>query len=142
MGIDLPFGSSDVDVLKAGATAVSAVSGALVSLLTGNISSGISTVANGISDVAHELSPTIQVGGSSGSFAAFAEFGGVDQIQAVFHAVANEDNADLGRPLCEVRTISALGGYIECINAHCPITGTLGEQEEVEQFLNNGFYYE
>ena len=63
-------------------------------------------------------------------------------IQAVFHAVANDDNNDLGRPLCEVRTISALGGYIECINAHCPITGTLGEQEEVEQFLNNGFYYE
>lgn len=141
-GIDLPFGSSDVDVLKAGASAVSAISGTLGGLLTGNIGSGITALANGISDVAHELSPTIQVGGSSGSFAAFGETAGIDAIQAVFHAVADEDNTDLGRPLCEVRTISALGGYIECINAHCPIMGTLGEQEEVERFLNDGFYYE
>ena len=142
IGIDLPFGSSDVDVLRAGASAVSAVSGTVGGLLTGNIGSGITSLANGISDVAHELSPTIQMGGSSGSFVTFGEFGGVDQIQAVFHAVANDDNADIGRPLCEVRTISALGGYMECINAHCPIMGTLGEQEEVERFLNDGFYYE
>lgn len=142
IGIDLPFGSSDVDVLKGVAGAVGAYSEAIQSVVSMNFGGGIAALANGISDVAHELSPTIQMGGSSGSFVAFGEFGGVDQIQAVFHAVANDDNADIGRPLCEVRTISALGGYMECIHAHCPIMGTLGEQNEVERFLNDGFYYE
>lgn len=141
-GIDLPFGSSDVDVLKAAAGVVGAVSGTVSSLLTGNIGGGITALAQGISDTAHELSPTIQMGGSSGSFAAFGEYGGVDQIQAVFHLVANDDNTDLGRPLCQVRTMSAIPGYIQCINSHCPILGTQTEQEEVERLLTSGFYYE
>ena len=141
-GVDLPFGSSDVDVLKAAAGATGAVTGAVTSFMMGNIASGITAVAQGISDTAHELSPTVQMGGGSGSFAAFGEFGGIDQIQCVFHIVANDDNADLGKPLCEVRTISAIPGYIQCVNAHCPISGTLSEQTEVERFLNTGFYYE
>lgn len=47
-----------------------------------------------------------------------------------------------GRPDMTERQISTCSGYIKCINASVPIAGMEAEREEVNSFLNNGFYYE
>ena len=41
-----------------------------------------------------------------------------------------------------VRSISALSGFVKCRNASIQIAGFDGDQEQVNSFLNNGFYFE
>lgn len=41
-----------------------------------------------------------------------------------------------------IRSISALRGFVKCRNASIQIAGFEGEQEQVNSYLNNGFYFE
>ena len=41
-----------------------------------------------------------------------------------------------------VRNISALSGFVKCRNASIQIAGFEGDQEQVNSYLNNGFYFE
>ena len=142
MGVDMPYGSSDQDILTAAGAAVNGLTGAVGSLLSGNFGGIITSAVSGIIDAAHDVAPTIQTGGRSGSFAALGEYAGLDIIECIFHPVVDDDNADLGRPLCETRTLGNLSGFILCANPHIAISGTLAEAEEVDAFLAAGFFYE
>ena len=44
--------------------------------------------------------------------------------------------------LMQKKTLSSLSGYIKCNNASVPIAGMSTEKDEVNNFLNSGFYYE
>ena len=59
-----------------------------------------------------------------------------------FYRPSAEDNTNLGRPLCGIRKPKNIPGYIKCLHGSCPIPGTRGEQEKVQQYLERGFYYE
>ena len=41
-----------------------------------------------------------------------------------------------------VRSISGLTGFVKCRNASIQIAGFEGDQEQVNSYLNNGFYFE
>lgn len=41
-----------------------------------------------------------------------------------------------------IRSISALSGFVKCRNASIQIAGFEGDQEQVNSYLNNGFYFE
>ena len=140
--VDLPFSQSDQNILAGAVDAVSGLGGGVANALTGNIGGALQSIAGGIVSAVQDVAPIVKTGGSMGSFCATGEYSGADTIEAVFHSIADEFNADLGRPLCSARTISTLSGYILCANAHCGIQGTNLEQAELEQFLNSGFFYE
>ena len=59
-----------------------------------------------------------------------------------FLNVADGDNTHTGRPLCEVRTISTLSGYIKVSEGDVAIAAPLPVQQEVRAFLEGGFFYE
>ena len=50
--------------------------------------------------------------------------------------------SDNGMPYFNRATISSLSGYIKCRNASVSIPGNGSEQDVVNSYLNNGFYYE
>ena len=50
--------------------------------------------------------------------------------------------SDNGMPYFNRATISSLSGYIKCSNASVSIPGDGEEQNVVNSYLNNGFYYE
>lgn len=52
------------------------------------------------------------------------------------------DGASEGYVDGTVRSISALSGFIKCRNASIQIAGFEGDQEQVNSYLNNGFYFE
>ena len=56
--------------------------------------------------------------------------------------LVDEDNTDKGRPLCKVRTLGSLSGYIVCNEAHADFPAYDGERQQVEGYLNSGFFYE
>lgn len=64
------------------------------------------------------------------------------KIDSIFYRIVNEDLPQVGRPLCEVRTLSALSGYIECDNADLDTGASPSEKDTIINYLNSGFYYE
>ena len=63
-------------------------------------------------------------------------------IISVFHNVTSDDNINNGRPLCQVRQLSTLSGYIKVQDGDVSIPGYSGEQEAIRAYLEGGFYYE
>ena len=56
--------------------------------------------------------------------------------------VINSMETTSGRPDMTARVISTCSGYVKCINASVPIAGMSTEKDEVNNYLNTGFYYE
>ena len=56
------------------------------------------------------------------------------------------DNANYiakrGRPVCETGTISSYSGFIQCDDASVSISGDSWERDQVNFYLNSGFFYE
>ena len=59
-----------------------------------------------------------------------------------YYDFVDTDNTNKGRPLCEVRQISGLGGFMITNNGNISIPGTAGEKAAVRRYLEGGFYYE
>lgn len=49
---------------------------------------------------------------------------------------------DFGRPCCKNLTLGSLTGFVKCANASIDISANLGIREEINTFLNTGFFME
>ena len=58
------------------------------------------------------------------------------------HAIADEDKAHLGRPLCILGQVSSYNGYLEIENADINFACNYSELTEIKSFMESGFYYE
>ena len=85
-------------------------------------------------------SPQVQVYGNNGGITAYKV---TKFLKHNWLIPVNEDNAEFGRPLYQVKTLNTLSGFIQCVDAisNCP-NATLQEQNLITQFLNGGFFYE
>lgn len=63
-------------------------------------------------------------------------------LQAIFHDIAADDNAQNGRPLCQVKTPASLGGYMMIQDADIQAPATSQELAAIKQYMEAGFYYE
>ena len=55
----------------------------------------------------------------------------------------DSDYIDLkGRPCGKVKKISTLSGFVQCEGASIDCQGSILEKQEINQYLNSGFYYE
>lgn len=86
--------------------------------------------------------PTCCGKGSPGSFISFKDEDFGCYLNAKFMTIVDENLAEIGRPLCQVKTIKNLSGYILCQNADAKISGTADEAALVNSYLNSGFFYE
>ena len=99
----------------------------------------IGSTASGIISNQHNLYPQCQ---TSGSNASGADNGIYWTLVAEFHNAVDDDNIHRGRPLCQVKTISTLSGYILVSDADIAVPGTAEENEKIKGYMNGGFYYE
>lgn len=94
---------------------------------------------SGITDALRECFPQVQTMGAIGSPAAYQE---AARIEANYFLLTDEDQAQLGRPLCSPRQINTLSGYIKCENVDIDIACTDSERKEIIAYMENGFFYE
>lgn len=142
-GIDLPITQLTVDYLGAVSSIVSGGVGASLDLLTGNvvgaISNGLTAIGNGI----NSMMPTVESKGTAGSFLIFR--GETPRIHYQFMNILDRDNTHFGSPLCKVKTLSSLSGYLVCQNAEVSFSSdypTSQEAQRVNDYLNTGIYME
>ena len=81
-------------------------------------------------------------GSTSGSYIEFASDFCAPRVHCYFSIIADDNNPDNGRPLCQIRQLSTIPGYIQCEDAHFVSYGTANENTAVMSFMNGGFYYE
>ena len=92
-----------------------------------------------IGNAVESIMPRAQTIGTTGSFVSNR---GDFKLDYQFMRPVDDDNTHNGRPLCQMKTISSLSGYILVQDGDVAISGTSAEDSAVRNYLESGFYYE
>lgn len=131
---EIPLGNSSQDIKTSMASTLTTV-GAIAS---GNIPMAVAGAVDSIQNI---IAPTPSVSGNFASGAMLKMFPEIILSQQV-HGSGDKPTVVAGAPLCENRKINTLSGFIKCGNASIDIAGLGKDKEEVNGYLNTGFYYE
>lgn len=104
----------------------------------GNVVGAVSSLANTIKSAAELTQSSANTIGSNGS----NTLNTVWTLTGRFFDIVDEDLTSRGRPLCKLKQISQLSGYMECADADPEISCSDREMSEIVGYLNGGFYYE
>lgn len=110
----------------------------ITSAISGDVGGMLFNGLGAIGNAANATQPISSSLGSNGTMAFHNAFG----ILADFLDVADDNIVENGRPLCAVRTVSTLSGYMICENADLDTGASPAEKETILSNLNGGFYYE
>ena len=111
------------------------VASTIGSIATGNLAGALS----GMLSAVQTQMPSVTSSGANGSFAETMLY---PTLIAEHLLLADEDLTEFGRPLCAVRQLGNLTGFIQCGEDDLPFNGTRTEIEEVNRFLKEGFFME
>ena len=143
MAQDIPLAQINTDVLGVARTAVDSVgsiaTGAVSGLLSGNLLGAIASPISGILNTIESTIPILQSSGQNGNK---ANYYAPANFYTVQRKVADEDNANRGRPYCKKVQLSNVPGFILCADAHAEISCFASERDEIINYMTTGFYYE
>lgn len=110
----------------------------------------LSSAINGAQNIMSAFGAALCNVHSAGAVGSFAEYRHPSvYVQCVFATIADEALTDgespvkyRGRPLCKMRKVSTLGGYMSVSDPHIDsVLCTLSEKTMIEQHMANGFWY-
>lgn len=139
LGVPIQLSNIAFDVPSGGGllqTGVAAAFGGLQAALSGG---SFSDVGNGILNAAQATNADVASKGSTGSTIAFDS---VPYMVARFKILADDNNDDHGRPLCQRVLISSIPGYIMVDDPDIALAATAEEIDSVKSYMKNGFFYE
>ena len=120
-----------------------------LSSFTGAIKSGFNIGANIAKVDAYQTTamgnylkakaPQLLTAGANGSLLALAQN---NYLCETFYIAVDDDNAQIGKPLCKVRTLNTIPGYIVVMNPDVSLSCFEVERTLITEFLSNGFFYE
>lgn len=139
IGVPISLSSVTRDYVGGVTAAAGGVSSAIGGMLSGNIGGAVMGAMNGIGNAVQSLMPRSQTVGSTG---AFVSNRGDFRLDHQFFRPIADDNTHNGRPLCAVRKINTLSGYMLIQDGDVAINGTSAEDKEIRNYLETGFYYE
>ena len=105
--------------------------------VAGNITSGTASLVDYVKSFTHPTTKTI---GSQGNISAIQDILNIVMV-CTFYESCNQPNT-CGMPYYKNDTIGNFNGFVKCGNASCPIPGLDADKDEVNAYLNGGFYYE
>lgn len=113
--------------------------GAVASWYSGNYAGMAMNLASIGSSVANGDSAAVRTAGLEGSYVQDV----IPPVLTVQQAYIVDDNDDeIGRPLCQVKTLGDLYGYNKCGEVTIDFACTLPEKQMIEKYLMNGFFME
>ena len=119
-----------------------ALSGMVAGAAAGPLGIAAGAIAGGgaaIGNAVESMQPRAQTIGSTGSFVSNR---GEFRLDHQFFRPIDDDNTHNGRPLCDVRQINTLSGYMLIQDGDVTIAGTASEDSKIRNYLETGFYYE
>lgn len=137
VGVPISLSSVTRDYIGGVTSALGAVGGAISGFM-GNIGGFIGAAA-GVGNAVESLMPRAQTIGTTGSFVSNR---GEFRLDHQFFRPVPDDNTHNGRPLCQVRQLNTLSGYMLIQDGDVTIAGTASEDSKIRNYLETGFYYE
>lgn len=131
IGVPIQLSQSSGNIIGSAVATFEAIGSAVAGNVLGATHGIISAVSNAM--------PQVQTQGANGSIVAYLKD---PNIVSEFRQIVDEDNSQVGRPLCQAKVINTLSGYIACENADLDIVASPVEKEMIVSYLNGGFYYE
>lgn len=129
--------------VQAVGTVSSAVGGAVSGFASGGIAGAIGGAiagsASGIYNTIQSAMPIVETTGSNGSFLAPSTN---TCLLEHYLKIVDEDIHHRGRPLCELRQLNTLSGFILCAEGELDISCYDNERKEIVKYLTNGFFWE
>ena len=98
-----------------------------------------STIYNGLENAIRSSMPQVITSGQNGSF--LAPVNNTHVIEQ-FYKIVDEDITHRGRPLCELRQLNTLSGFILCAEGEIDISCYDNERKEIVRYLTEGFFWE
>ena len=141
IGVPISLSSVTRDYIGAVTSTVGAIGGMSLGAITGGVA-GAGSIFSGLASLGNaveSLMPRAQTVGSTGSFVANR---GEFRLDAQFFIPVADDNVHNGRPLCAMRTLKNLGGYMLIQDGDVTINGTSTEDSQIRNYLETGFYFE
>ena len=117
-------------------TGIAAAFGGLQAALSGGT---LSDVGNGILNAAQATNADVASKGATGSTIAFDM---VPYMVARFKIIADDNNEDHGRPLCQRVQLFSIPGFIMVDDPDLALTATAAEIDSVKSYMKNGFFLE
>ncbi len=113
--------------------------GAVSNLISKNYSGMAMNLTSIGNSIANSDSTTVRTAGLDGAYVQDV----IPPVLTVQQAYVIDDNEDeVGRPLCQVRTLGDLYGYNKCGEVTIDYACTLQEKQMIHQYLMNGFFME
>jgi hypothetical protein len=106
---------------------------------TGAIASGGKAAASKILSSALAAKATAEITGQQGSFTLYDTQ--TLTLSGRFLPLVPEDLQHRGRPLCQLRRINMLSGFLMCADADVIIPCTEREKQAIQSYLQSGLYY-
>lgn len=138
IGVPIQLSQVMKDYLGAGQAAFNGIMGTIASALTGNIGGAISSAGNGIANGIRAMQPRSSNISGNGSF---SHLRNRPRLYHQFMIPVDEDREHCGRPLCQIRRIDTLHGYLLIKDGDIDINGFTGEADTVRAYLESGFFY-
>lgn len=140
MGVPIQLAQMNPDYINAIGSALSLAT-TMDSAWRGDIGEGTLATRsfNAISSAVDSLMPQVESQGVSGSFLATVI---PAHLTAQYFVIADEDNEEFGKPLCEIRTINTLPGFIKCRDAHVDFSCYKDEKTRILNYMISGFFWE
>lgn len=154
VGVEIALAQNLIDRTGSASTYANSMASAIGSFISGATSAMLGDVAGTASSITNLAAGAVSHVDSvmkadtprlslSGSNAGIAQTLVTDiTLYTEFYSLPEEDNANRGRPLMQIKTPASLGGYMLISDGAVPINGTAGEQASIKSILETGFYYE
>lgn len=139
LGVPISLSSVTRDYVGAASGLAGAIGGAATGAAFAGVGGAVLGAASGIGNAINSLMPRASTIGTTGGFASGM---GAFRLDHQFFRPINDDNTHNGRPLCQVRTLNTLSGYMLIQDGDVSISGTASEDSKIRNYLENGFYYE
>lgn len=139
MGVSFAIGGFNYNYGGALSSASHAIQGGIGAAVTKDPLAALGAGASAVESAANFFATETRTIGGHGST---ADIHG-DIVFMCRHAdIAEEHIVEFGRPLCKIKTLNTLTGFIQCANGdiQCDLTDT--EKQQIKQYLEGGFYYE
>lgn len=140
-GVPIQLAQIATDYLGAAVTAIDATANTVQNALSLNIGGAISSAAHGIYNTLNASMPQLSTSGINGSMM-ITDQNLLSTFCFQHFKITDEDITHKGRPLCEIRQINTLSGYILCSDGEFDISCMDEERSSISDFLTNGFFWE
>lgn len=138
VGVPIQLSQITRDYLSAAFGGVSGISGMVTSAIFGDVAGIFTNAGAAIGNGIKAMIPHVSSIGNNGTF---SHLHYTPSLYQEFYTPVDEDLEHAGRPLCQIRRISSLPGYLLIKDAEIDIPGFAGEAEAVRAYLEGGFFY-